>query len=133
LLAGAQTMRGSQPAGAFKVIVHPTVGGQKIPRAVLAQIYLGDAQNWGDGRRIVAVDQSTTSTTRAAFSTAVLGMPVEGVKRHWLRVLASGKRPPRIKDSDREVISFVAAEPGAVGYVSDAAAVPAGVRVLDLD
>ena len=114
----------------FKVIVNPKVVGQRLPRAVLAEIYLGTVERWGDGSLITAVDLSSTSPVRQAFSQQTLGMPVEAVKFHWLRRLANGKRPPISKSSDEDVIAFVASERGAVGYVSLAAHVPETVREI---
>jgi ABC-type phosphate transport system substrate-binding protein len=124
--------RGAEAVGAFKVIVNPKVEGRAITRDVLAQIYLGKADRWGDGRPIAAVDLSSTSSVREAFSAAILGMPVVRVKQHWMQFIAAGKRPPLTKQSDEEVIAFVAATPGGIGYVSEAAAVPAGVKPVDL-
>lgn len=112
----------------FKVIVNPNVVGQALPRQVLAEIYLGTVERWGDGSMIAAVDLSSTSSVRQAFSQQALGMPVEAVRYHWMRKVAAGKRPPISKSSDEDVIAFVAAERGAVGYVSLAARVPATVR-----
>jgi ABC-type phosphate transport system substrate-binding protein len=116
----------------FKVIVNPNVVGQTLPRQVLAEIYLGTVDRWGDGSLITAVDLSSTSTVRQAFSQQALGMPVDAVRNHWMRKVANGKRPPISKPSDEEVIAFVAAERGAVGYVSLAAHVPATVREVTL-
>jgi len=116
----------------FKVIVNPTVVGQTLPRQVLAEIYLGTVERWGDGSPITAVDLSSTSTVRQAFSQQALGMPIEAVRYHWMRKVASGKRPPLSKGSDDEVIAFVAAERGSVGYVSLAAHVPPTVREVTL-
>jgi ABC-type phosphate transport system substrate-binding protein len=112
----------------FKVIVNPNVVGQALPRQVLAEIYLGTVERWGDGSLIAAVDLSSTSSVRQAFSQQALGMPVEAVRYHWMRKVAAGKRPPISKPSDEAVIAFVAAERGAVGYVSLAARVPETVR-----
>jgi ABC-type phosphate transport system substrate-binding protein len=114
----------------FKVIVNPKVAGRKITRDALAQIYLGQAQRWGDGSPIVAVDLSSTSTVRQAFSTTILGTSVERVKQHWLRAASAGKRPPLTKGSDADVIAFVAGAAGGVGYVSEAADVPPTVRIV---
>ena len=116
----------------FKVIVNPNVVGQTLPRQILAEIYLGTVERWGDGSLITAVDLSSTSTVRQAFSQRTLGMPVEAVRFHWMRKVANGKRPPISKPSDEEVIAFVAAERGAVGYVSLGANVPATVREVTL-
>jgi hypothetical protein len=127
--AGAQ----APPAKGFKVVVNAAVPGTKVPRAVLGQIYLGNAQRWGDGRPIVAVDQSSTSRVRKEFSESVLQMPIMMVQQYWLREVSSTKRPPRTKDSDDEVISFVASESGAVGYVSETTPVPPTVHVLAIE
>lgn len=121
------------PAGGFKVIVNPGVTGKKVSRDVLAQIYLGNVQKWGDGRPIVAVDLTSTSRVRQSFSAAVLEMPIIQVQHHWVRSMSIGKRPPRTKDSDEQVIAFVAGEPGGLGYVSEDAPVPPSVRILAVE
>lgn len=131
LASGLDASAGDAPAS-FKVIVNPNVVGNKLPRQVLAEIYLGTVDRWRDGSLIAAVDLSSTSTVRQAFSQEALGMPVEAVKYHWMRKVASGKRPPISKPSDEDVIAFVAAERGAVGYVSLDARVPATVREVTL-
>ena len=112
----------------FKVIVNPSVAGRAVPRDVLAQIYLGAVVRWGNGASIAAVDLSTTSQVRQAFSARVLGMSVDAVKHQWLRKIAGGQRPPLSKSSDEEVIAFVAGRPGGVGYVSATTPVPPTVR-----
>jgi hypothetical protein len=52
------------------------------------------------------------------------------VKQYWMQVLAAGGRPPTTRQSDEDVIAFVAAEAGGIGYVSEAAPVPETVRPL---
>jgi len=130
VLASGLDASASDASVPFKVIVNAKVVGQRLPRAVLAEIYLGTVERWGDGTVITAVDLSSTSPVREAFSQQTLGMRVEAVRFHWLRKLDSGKRPPISKSSDEDVIAFVASERGAVGYVSVAAHVPATVREI---
>jgi ABC-type phosphate transport system substrate-binding protein len=120
-------------AVAFKVIVHPSVTGQKISRDVVAEIYLGKVARWADGRHIMPVDLSSTSAVREAFSNAVLGLRVEEVKNHWLKSASQGRRPPLTKASDEEMIAAVAAEAGAIGYVSAPAPLPATVREVRVE
>ena len=63
----------------------------------------------------------------------VLGKTVSAVKSYWQQQIFAGREvPPVEKTSDAEVIAFVKANRGAVGYVSDTAAVT-GVRVLRVD
>jgi ABC-type phosphate transport system substrate-binding protein len=116
----------------FKVIVNAARRGQAVDRTALVQIYLGAADRWADGKPIVPVDLSATSPVRAAFSRAVLDMPIERVQMHWMKSMSQGRTPPKTKTSDDEVIAFVSGEPGAVGYVSTSAALPDTVRVLSV-
>lgn len=132
LVLGAATS--SRAADEFVVIAHPSVTGAGIRRSDLAAVFLKTATRWGSGGTAVPVDQSGTSAVRRAFSDSVLGMPVGTVVQYWQKQMfgASPLRPPAVKASDAEVIAFVAATEGAVGYVSKSAALPAGVRAIAL-
>lgn len=124
-------VRADAPSLPFKVIVNAKVTGRAIPRSVLAQIYLGKVSRWGNESAIAAVDQSSASAVRHAFSEQILGMPVEGVKNHWLRMVSTGQanqRPPLTRSTDEEVIAFVAGAPGGVGYVALTTPIPDTVR-----
>lgn len=121
----------SPAADEFVVIVHPSVAGTNVRRSDLAVVYLR-AGRWGTGETAVPVDQSGTSAVRNAFSQAVLGMPAATAVQYWQKQMFGTKplRPPAVKASDAEVIAFVAKTEGAVGYVSKAAVVPAGVKAI---
>ena len=116
----------------FVVIVHASVAGANVRRADLAAVFLRTAGRWGGGATAVPVDQSGTSPVRNAFCQAVLGMPVATAVQYWQKQMfaASPLRPPAVKGSDAEVIAFVAKTEGAVGYVSKAAVLPAGVKAI---
>jgi ABC-type phosphate transport system substrate-binding protein len=80
----------------------------------------------------VPVDQSGTSAVRNAFSQSVLGMPVAAAVQYWQKQMfdTNPLRPPPVKGSDADVIAFVAKNEGAVGYVSRAVVLPAGVKAI---
>ncbi len=125
----------SRAADDFVVVVHSSLAGANIRRADLAAIFLKKASRWGGaGGNAIPVDQSGTSAVRSAFSQAVLGMPVATAVQYWQKQMfeANPLRPPVVKGSDAEVIAFVTETPGAVGYVSKATALPAGVKALAL-
>ena len=127
------TVAASAPASdavPFRVIVNPSVTGKTIPRAVLAQVFLGAVPRWGNGDVIQPLELSSTSPVRQAFSEHVLGMSIDAVKHHWLRKIATGVRPPFSKASDEDVIAFVASQRGGVGYVSAAATLPPTVHEI---
>ena len=130
LVAAAGEVASETPS--FKIIVNSRVGGRTVPKDTLTQIFLGQANRWGNGTPISAVDLSGTSPVRRAFSEQVLGMPTDAVINHWMRKIAAGQRPLLSKASEDEVVAFVASQPGGVGYVSAAASLPAGVTEVSV-
>ena len=131
VLAASLVASADAPSVPFKVIVNSRVAGRTMSRDVLAQIYLGKVSRWTNDRVIAPVDLSSTSSVRQAFSEQILGMPVEAVKIHWMRLVTTrqtNQRPPLSKQADEDVIAFVASEEGGVGYVSLATPVPDTVR-----
>lgn len=62
----------------------------------------------------------------------MIGRPVTAVETFWQQQLFSGKElPPAVKASDDDVVAFVKAAPGGIGYVSAGANV-VGVIVIDV-
>ena len=122
--------RPAAAADAFKVIVNSRLTGRTVSRETLSQVYLGKAERWGDGKPVTAVDLSTTSPVRAAFSQTVLGMSVVSVRMYWTRTMVSDHFPPMVRSSDEDVIAFVSSRTGAVGYVSADAVLPDTVHTV---
>jgi ABC-type phosphate transport system substrate-binding protein len=125
----------ARAADGFVVIVHPSVAGTRVKRADLAAVFLKKAVRWGSGGGLATpVDQSGTSPVRKAFCEAVIQQPVAEVVQYWQKQMfsASPLRPPPVKNSDAEVIAFVAKTPGAVGYVLATSSLPPEVRTLEL-
>jgi len=114
----------------FKVVANNSVAAGDIAAADLAKIFLKQSSKFPDGGAAVPVDQGKASPARAAFSQKVMGKSVGAVDTYWQQQIFSGKDvPPATKSSDDEVIAFVKATPGAIGYVS-AGAAAAGVKVV---
>ena len=116
----------------FRIIVHPEVKGSQIPRAALSSIFLKQAPRWGDGGEVRPVDQSVRSSVRRAFCGEVHQQGIAEVQYYWQRKMARGVMPPPVKTSDQEIVAFVASTPGAIGYVSAEAPLPASVKAVDI-
>lgn len=125
---------GLAPAAAaatpYRVIVHPSVKGSQIPRATLSSIFLKQAPRWGDGSPVLPVDQSMRSDVRQSFAADVLQRPLVEVQIFWSRKMAAGVTPPPVKQTDEDVVAFVAATPGSIGYVGATTPLPEGVRAV---
>ena len=112
----------------YRVIVHPGVKGSQIPRATLSSIFLKQAPRWGDGSPVLPVDQSMRSPIRRSFAAEVLQKEIVEMQMFWTRRMASGVTPPPVKQTDEEILAYVAATPGAIGYVSSTLPLPDNVR-----
>ncbi len=124
---------GAQSA-AFRVVVHSANGASSLSKADIARLFLKKSANCPDGRAAVPVDLSEGSAARRAFSRAVLERDVAAVRAYWQQQIFSGRGvPPAEKASDAEVLAFVRANPGAVGYVSAGAELGGSVKELRVE
>jgi ABC-type phosphate transport system substrate-binding protein len=115
----------------FQVVVHPSVKGTKISRASLSALYTGKASSWGDNTQALPVDQSARAPVRRAFTAAVIRLSLGELQMYWQRrVVADHVLPPPIKESDQDVLNYVAANAGAIGYVGANTAIPQSVKVI---
>ena len=127
----------SSPAadeGSYVVIVAASNPASSIKRQELARLFLKKTGRWSNGGGVTPVDQSAGSPVRNAFTRAVLAVEgmgqISAVQNFWLQQVYSGRStPPTVKASDAEIVAFVAATPGAIGYVA-AASATGGVKVL---
>ncbi len=120
------------PAEAFRVIVHPSNAATSVSRRELSELYLKKVTRWPGGETVHPVEPPENSITRAYFLSAVVGKSAFAIKMFWNRRVFEGRDvPPVEKRSDEEVVAYVRATRGAVGYVSADTPI-AGVKVLEL-
>jgi ABC-type phosphate transport system substrate-binding protein len=126
-VAGAQD-------GGFKLVVNASNSITTLTKEEAAQYFLKKKANWPGGQTAQPVDLMSDSSVRAAFSRAVLKKDIGAVKSYWQLLIFSGRGvPPPHKPSDEAVLEFVAANPGAIGYVSAEAAFVSGVKEVRIN
>lgn len=126
---------GAAPAGAqqYRVIVNAANPTSSLSKDDLARVYLKKMSSWKHGQSVTVVDLGPKSPVRADFSLSVLGRDVPTMKNYWQQSLFSGRGVPPIEQpSDEQVLSFVASNQGAIGYVSANAQLPSGVKVVEI-
>jgi ABC-type phosphate transport system substrate-binding protein len=117
--------------GSYKVIVNTMQTATTIDKSVLADIFQGKTTRWRDGSRITAVDHSSQSPLRVAFTKEILGETMASAMAYWVRQISGGgARPPVVKAKDDDVIALIASTPGGIGYVSEEATLPATVKAI---
>ncbi len=114
----------------FQVIVNPGNTVTALSKTQVSRFLLKKGKKWDDGRQVDPVDQGGAQAVREVFTKEIHGRSVVSIQRFWQRQVFSGKDvPPPELSSDREVVEFVANNPGAIGYVSAGATV-GGVKVV---
>jgi len=117
----------------FKIVANEANPSDSISKQQLADIFMKKTGTWSDGRQALPVDQAASSSTRNGFSKVIFGRDVNAIKSYWQRQIFSGRGvPPLEKASDDEVLTFVRANPGAIGYVSSNVDVGSGIKVLEI-
>jgi ABC-type phosphate transport system substrate-binding protein len=102
----------------FKVIVNPDNPVMAVDRGSLRELYLKKVTDWSDGTAALPVDLSSRFASRDQFTQQVIGKTSAQLKTYWNQQIFSGKGvPPAEADSTAEVIAYVVANRGAVGYL----------------
>ena len=119
-------------ARGFVVIVSPDNPISSIDRDFLREAWLRKATDWGDGVEIHPVDLSTKFPAREQFAREILKKTPAQLRSYWTQQIFSGKGvpPPEAATID-EVVAFVVATPGAIGYLP-AGASPGKAKVVEV-
>ncbi len=118
-------------AADFKVVVNASNPINSVTAKELSGYFLKKDLTWPDGQTVTAVDLSPDSPIRVEFTKTIHGKKISAIKSYWQRQIFQGKAvPPMERSTEAEVLAFVAAKPGAVGYVSSAATLNAKVKEL---
>lgn len=121
-------------AAAYQVVVHAENPVRTISADRLSRLFLKKLTRWDDGSEVEPVDQSSGAAVRSTFSDEVHGKNVASIESYWQRMIFSGRAtPPPELGGDAEVLAFVRANPGAIGYVSVGTATGAGIAVVTVD
>lgn len=119
-------------ADAFKVVANGSVPVRALSRRALSDLFMKKSTTWEGGAAVVPVDNATAAV-REEFSRSVHGKPSAAVKSYWNQQIFSGRSlPPLEKASDADVLAYVKATAGAVGYVSSTADTSA-VKVITIE
>ncbi len=116
----------------FKVVIHQDNPTTTLEPKTVERMFLKKWKRWEDGELVVPVNQ-VDSAVRDAFTKGVHKKDVSAIMKYWQRMIFSGRDvPPRELSSDAEVLEFVKANRGAIGYVSSATELVEGVKELKI-
>jgi ABC-type phosphate transport system substrate-binding protein len=116
----------------FVVIVNAANPVTSLTPGEISDIFLKRTTRW-KGSKLVAlpVDLSKRSPVREAFTKRLIARSVSAVGSYWQQQIFSGKAvPPVEKTNEADVVAFVRANPGAVGYVAAGTELGSGVKAV---
>ena len=106
-------------AAGFQLIVHPSNPVTELSRTEVSRLFFKKVRRWESGVKVKPVDLSARTELRAEFSEEVHGRSYSSVRAYWQQQIFTGRDvPPPEQSSDSEVIEYVLANPGAIGYVA---------------
>mgnify|MGYP001824419040 CR=1 FL=1 len=122
----------ARAVGEVVVVANTEVTEDVIERKDLQRIYLGKKTTWPDKTSIVPV-MLKTGPVHTEFVEDVVGRSEHRFATYWRQMVFTGKGvPPKSFASESEIVNYVKATPGAVGYVSPGTDA-AGVKILIVD
>ena len=117
-------------AADYQVVVHPTNANDSLTRVQVERMFLKRFVKWDGGAVVSPVDQPQNSAARIAFTKDVHRKTVGAVVSYWQQQIFAGRGiPPAEMANDAAVLAFVAANPGAIGYITGTATAT-GVKVV---
>ena len=107
-------------AGDYYIVVNKdNANANTLDKDFVSKIYRGEAKTWKDGSAVAPYDLPEDNPARAAFLNDVVHKTPAQAKALWATLMFSGKAlPPKAAAMDAEVISAVATNKNAIGYVS---------------
>jgi hypothetical protein len=130
-LAAATLAAAPAAAGAELVVVNPDCNAAMISAGELKALYGGRKRSLPDGERMEILVLAD-SPIHERFLADYLGSTPDQFSTYWERLVFIGQgKLPRSFASEKELLAYVAATPGAIGYI-DAGTPHDGVKVLTI-
>jgi ABC-type phosphate transport system substrate-binding protein len=133
LLCAASLMTTASASFAQRVVVVVNAANpvSTLTKNQVASIFLKKTLKWSNDTVVTPVNQERDAKIRDIFSREIHGRSASAMEAYWQIQIFSGKDvPPAVRANDTDVLAFVRARPGAIGYVSADTPLGDGVKVV---
>ncbi len=128
---GEAADRAAGAGAAWVLVVNPTNPVRELPREEVERIYRRNRRYWDNDTTVLPINLPPRDPVREAFSAEVLHADDAAMALFWNRKYFQGILPPAVLRSAQAVRAYVAATPGAVGYLPSTM-VDASVAVVEI-
>jgi ABC-type phosphate transport system substrate-binding protein len=112
------------------VVVSDKSDVTSLSKNQLADIFLGKAARYPNGRLAVPIDQSEGAAARDEFYARFIGKSAAQLKAHWSKIIFTGRgQPPRATSNSSDTKRLLRENPNAISYIEQSE-VDATVRVV---
>ena len=130
LLCGLCLLPAAEAWAQLAVVVNAKSGVSVLTRNDVMNIFLGRFRQFPTGLDARPVDVVDSHPDRARFYRLLVSKEVPEINAYWARLVFTGRvTPPQQVNSAEEVIKWVQANPGGIGFV-DVSKVDGRVRVV---
>lgn len=131
LVVLAAAVRRSGAAEPFQVIVNASNPVSSLSAQELSMLFMKKSSRWPDGVEAVPVDLREQSPVRESFSRQIHGKSTAAIKAYWQKMIFSGREvPPAERATGADVVGFVRATRGGIGYVGTDTPLGGGVKAV---
>jgi ABC-type phosphate transport system substrate-binding protein len=111
------------------VVVHPS-NTSTFDKSTIKKIFLGKTKSFSNGRTAILLSSPAKSTASEEFNKKVIGKSSNQVNAYWSKMIFTGKgTPPQSMSSADEIISAIAENPDAIGYI-DSSEITDAVKIV---
>jgi ABC-type phosphate transport system substrate-binding protein len=117
----------------FVVVVNASNSVSQLRAQEVSNLFLKKSGSWKDGSKAMPVDLSAPAAVRESFCRTVHNRGSAAVKSYWQQMIFSGREvPPAEKTSVPDVLAFVRANRGGIGYVPAGTPLSSGVKAIEV-
>jgi ABC-type phosphate transport system substrate-binding protein len=102
----------------YELIVNAENSVTEVDKDFVRDAFLKKSTSWGSGEALRPIDAPSKLAARDRFTQDVIRKTPAQLKNYWNQQIFSGKGvPPPEADSVAQILGYVLANPGAIGYV----------------
>lgn len=106
-------------------VIANDIGRTSMSKADLKTAFKPKYNFWTNNRPVLLVLPGNQSPLREKVASGVYGTSYVAMQKYWLSLVFQGRfNAPVSLSTDEETIAYVSRNPGAIGFISDPAAVP---------